>query len=83
MTSIYEEGVYTRDKPTYDITLNSNNISSLEIREKWSGGCILDVYMNSGRKYVRRGDCEILRQVAEELKTEIRHKYPSTCTFKI
>ncbi len=83
MTSVYEEGVYVGEKvPKNKILLISNKISSIEIRKSWSVGCILEVYMDNGMRYIRKGNCGELQQVVDYLGKEVQSKYPGLCTFQ-
>jgi len=82
MAAIYEEGVYVGDRrPKGKIVLNSNKISSIELRKSWTSVCILEVCMDSGRSYVRKGNCEELQETFDLLGKEIQFKYPTLYTF--
>lgn len=66
-----------------NFVLNSNKISSIELRKKlFFNGCSLYVCMDNGKKYGFNGDCEELEASLKVISDEMKHNNnPSLCEF--
>lgn len=88
MSAVYEEprpNKRSNERSTIHsnkLSLSRREISSLEVRNKWTGGCILNVYMASGKKYGVAGNCQELEEIYNEIRDDMNYKYPGTYSFQ-
>ena len=88
MSAVYEEP-RPKERSNERSTVHSNKlslsrreISSLEVRNKWTGDCILNVYMASGKKYGMVGNCQDLEEIYDEIRDDMQCKFPGTYSFQ-